>query len=346
MTVSPLDALLATFDKHIDSHAAAAQRLAAAPIAGPSSLRLRSSELRNLIAPTSSSSESSSSTSLTLSPLERAIYYEVENRRDALSRKAKELDFWEAYENEFADQPMKMPTSTSALESQIEEKKRRLRELEGENKLRVETGRALESSAVIQKVLSTTSPRKPNPKEEATTQQYASTRELLDQRDDQALEFLKLFNQTRSVKQERIAVKAKIREQRLETVKLLEQIKNIKADIRSRQLNPSGSSQSDPDASQDIAVVNKVQQMQREINEARSKKELVKGILRGLILESGRDWTKSQATMALMLSLDDEDDASDDAFSEDENDERAEGDEGDEEEDEDEDEGIEPLEDE
>ncbi|KAJ1033927.1 hypothetical protein NDA16_000135 [Ustilago loliicola] len=85
--------------------------------------------------------------------------------------------------------------------------------------------------------------------------------------------------------------------------------------------------------------------MQREINEAKSKKELVKGILRGLILESGRDWTKSTSTRALMLSLDDEDDASDDAFSEDEE-EREEEDADEEDEDIDEDDEVEHLDDE
>lgn len=164
-------------------------------------------------------------------------------------------------------------------------------------------------------------------------------------------------------------------------MKLLESIKNIKADIRNRQLHPPSSAPQDSDASQDIAVVHKVQQMQREITEARSKKELVKGILRvsflllllsalfsldsrhtdpfpsfrwfdpeqGLILESGRDWTKDQSTRALMLSLDDEDAASEDAFSEEEEEERegeGEAEEEDEEIEEDDDEGIEHLEDE
>jgi hypothetical protein len=70
-------------------------------------------------------------------------------------------------------------------------------------------------------------------------------------------------------------------EQRLKTLRLLESIKAIKAEIRSRQLNPAGSvAANDSDASQDMAAVRRVQQMQREINEARSKKELVKGILR------------------------------------------------------------------
>ncbi|CDS01454.1 hypothetical protein [Sporisorium scitamineum] len=283
MTVSPLDALLATFDRHIDSHAAAAQRSAASSVAGPSSLGLRRDELRRLIAPSSTTHDSTSTTSeLQLSPLERAIYYEVENRRHTLERKAKELDFWEAYETELANQPMKMPTSSSALERQIADKKQRLRQLEAENRLKVETARALESSAVIQKVLSTTSPPAARKKgeEEDGQQQYASTRKLLDERDDQALEFLRVFNETREIKQQRAEIKARIREQRLETMKLLENIKVIKADIRNRQLHPSGSQRQDSDASQDLAVVEKVQQVQREINEARSKKELVKGILR------------------------------------------------------------------
>lgn len=63
-------------------------------------------------------------------------------------------------------------------------------------------------------------------------------------------------------------------------MKLLETIKTIKADIRTRQLHPAGSQRQDSDTSQDLAIVQKVQQMQREIQEARSKKELVKGILR------------------------------------------------------------------
>ncbi|SPO28602.1 uncharacterized protein UTRI_04480 [Ustilago trichophora] len=347
MTVSPLDALLATFDRHIDS-TTAAQRTAASSVAGPSSLALRRDELRNLIAPTSPSS--SSSAPLQLSPLERAIYYEVENRRQHLQRKSKELDFWEAYETELAEEPMKMPTSTSALSRQIEEKKKRLRELEAENRLKTETAKALESSAVIQKVLSTTSPLSSDSRQgdEAAGQQgqYASTRKLLEQRDDQALEFLKIFNDIQAIKRERIQVKARIRDQRAETMKLLENIKSVKADIRNRQLHPSSgpAGQQDSDTSQqDLAVVQKVQQMQREINEARSKKELVKGILRGLILESGRDWTKNTSTRALMLSLDDEDDASDDAFSEDEDEER---DEDDDEEIEEDDEDLEELEDE
>ena len=151
----------------------------------------------------------------------------------------------------------------------------------------METARALESSAVIQKLLSTTSPtakgKKGDSGEEETeeSKRYASTRNLLEVRDDQALEFLKIFNEIREVKKERVTVKARIREQRLETLKLLETIKGIKADIRNRQLHPSsGGRQQDSDGSQDIAIVQKVQQMQREINEARSKKELVKGILR------------------------------------------------------------------
>lgn len=283
MTVSPLDALLATFDRHIDSHTATAQRAADSSEAGPSSLNLRRNELRNLVAPSTSSSgghATSSSSESQLSPLERAIYYEVENRRHNLGRKAKELDFWEAYDKELADKPMKMPTSSSALERQIADKKQTLRQLEGENKLKVEVTRALESSAVIQKVLSTTSP--PNKKHEQgpDRKHYASTRDLLDERDDQALEFLRIFNEIRSIKQQRVEVKARVREQRLETMKLLENIKTIKADIRNRQLHPTGSGQQDSDASQDLVVVQKVQQMQREINEARSKKELVKGILR------------------------------------------------------------------
>ncbi len=62
----------------------------------------------------------------------------------------------------------------------------------------------------------------------------------------------------------------------------------------------------------------------------------------GLILESGRDWTKNKATRTLMLSLDDEDDASDDALSDDEA--APDGDGDDEEEiDEDEDEDIDDL---
>ncbi|CBQ68420.1 conserved hypothetical protein [Sporisorium reilianum SRZ2] len=340
MTVSPLDALLATFDKHIDSHTAAA-----AAVAGPSSLSLRRGELRRLIAPSITDDTSASPSAPRLSPLERAIYYEVENRRHTLERKAKELDFWEAYETELADAPMRMPTSTSALERQIADKKQRLRQLEAENVLKVETTRALEASAVIQKVLSTTSPA--NKGEADGDKQYASTRKLLDERDDQALEFLRVFNETRAIKQQRVEVKARIREQRLETMKQLDTIKTIKADIRTCQLHPSASARQDSDASQDLATVQKVQQVQREINEARSKKELVKGILRGLILESGRDWTKNASTRALMLSLDDEDDASDDAFSEDEEEGGEEEEDEDEEEMEDEevdeDDAIDPL---
>lgn len=65
----------------------------------------------------------------------------------------------------------------------------------------------------------------------------------------------------------------------------------------------------------------------------------------GLILESGRDWTKSTATRGLMLSLADEDDASDDAFGEDEE-EREEGDDDEEDEEIDEDDEVEHLQDE
>lgn len=220
MTVSPLDAVLTAFDRHIESRAAAAQRPTASPIAGPSSLHLRREELRNLIAPASGSDASSSAAKLQLSPLERAIYYEVENRRLALERKSKELDFWEAYEKELADNPMKMPTSAAALQRQIAEKEQRLREVEAENKLRVETARALESSAVIQTVLSTTSPVSASKKgkdageDEEGRSQYASTRKLLEERDDQALEFLKIFNDIRAVKQERLAAKTRIRGKR------------------------------------------------------------------------------------------------------------------------------------
>lgn len=273
MTTSPLDALLATLDRHIDSQAAAV----ASSEAGPSSLGLQRNELGNLIAPSTSLS---SSTEPQLSPLERAIYYEVENRRDNLSRKAKELDFWEAYETQLAGKVTKMPTSSSALQRQIADKKQELKQLEAENKLKVETARALESSAVIVKVLSTTSPAAKRDEQKADQKTYASTRKLLDERDDQALEFLRVFNQIRSIKKQRIEVKARIREQRLETMKLLENIKAIKADIRSRQLRPAASGTQTSGASPDIVVVQKVQQMQREINEARSKKELVKGILR------------------------------------------------------------------
>lgn len=204
MTTSPLDALLATLDRHIDSQAAAV----ASSEAGPSSLGLQRNELGNLIAPSTSLS---SSTEPQLSPLERSIYYEVENRRDNLSRKAKELDFWEAYETQLAGKVTKMPTSSSALQRQIADKKQELKQLEAENKLKVETARALESSAVIVKVLSTTSPAAKRDEQKADQKTYASTRKLLDERDDQALEFLRVFNQIRSIKKQRIEVKARIR---------------------------------------------------------------------------------------------------------------------------------------
>lgn len=300
MAVSPFDSFLASLDGHIEN-----AKAPEAPVAGPSFFARRKA--------VAEVEQADDSTRLALSPLERALYHEVETRRRQLRRKQKELDFWQAYEQ--GELQYKVPTSSTALASQIKEKRRRLEELQGEDNLKIETSKALDAAASIQKTLSTTSTSL-DKKSVSEEKQYATTRQLLDDRDDKALEFLRVYNEIRAIRAQRQQTKAKIRDERQETAQLLRNIKSLKADIAARQLSPAGV---DPDAStQDATIAQQVKRLHSKIAEARSKLELVKGIIRGLILESGKDWTKNRETRDLMLSLDDDDDASDDAFSDDE----------------------------
>lgn len=62
--------------------------------------------------------------------------------------------------------------------------------------------------------------------------------------------------------------------------------------------------------------------------EARGKREMVKGVLRGLILESGLDWSGDAEYLELMEMLGDEEDDDEEDESEEEEEEEEEGDDG------------------
>ncbi|PWZ03670.1 hypothetical protein BCV70DRAFT_197873 [Testicularia cyperi] len=328
-TASPLDNFLMSLDRHLQTTAASTSAEA-----GPSSLARPGSiaTLRSLVTGDLKDGFSPAARAvdvLKLSPLERAMYYEVEYRRKQLQRKQDELAFWEAHQNGATAKGM--PADDKDLATQIEQRRNRLQELQGHNNLRIETNKALEAGVVVHRALSNTYPSLQekeafddndgdNSTETRSPRAYATTRKLLDERDDRALEFLTTFNAIRGIRQERTEIKAQIRARRLETAQLLGEIKTIKSDIRAHQLDPGSQHGDNADDSQDTAIAQQIQRLQRRINEARSKKELVKGILRGLMLESGRDWTQSKEARALMMSLDDEDDASDDAFTDNEDD--------------------------
>lgn len=310
--VSPFDTFLASLDDHIKTFTAPEAAI------GPATPKFFA---RQKILAQPQQPENTASARPSLSPLERALYYEVETRRCQLQRKQKELDFWKAYEQ--GTLKYSLPSSPTEVSSQIEEKRRRLEELQGEENLKIETSKALDAAASIQKTLSTTDSSL-SPKDEKLTtataeeskQQYSTTRQLLDERDDKSLEFLRVFNEIRAIRAERQQTKAKIRDERHETAKLLQSIKTLKAETAARQLNPPLTEGLEADSSQDVVVT--ITRLRAKITEARSKLELVKGIIRGLVLESGKDWTKNRETRELMLSLDDENDASDDDFTDDE----------------------------
>ncbi|EPQ25965.1 uncharacterized protein PFL1_06916 [Pseudozyma flocculosa PF-1] len=296
-----------------------------------------------------------------LTPLERALIHEVQRRRHQLEARQRDIDFWEHHYRGGA----KASTSHSKasdlddqqLDGTLRQRREQLNELRRADWLRREIATSVENGLTVVSAMSNTVPvqkQERGPRSEgaeaegqadkAMDSTYLTTRELLDQRDDKALEFLRIFEELKEVREKRFDIKAQILGTREETARLLGQIKSTRKDLVEHRVQTQSQTKSGVERTQsssssgDPGMAARIQRSQAALVETQAKKEMVKGVLRGLILESGRDWTQNKATRDLMLQLEDEEGDSEDEFVDDED--EGGGDEDDREGDGDDDEGY------
>ncbi|KAN0061158.1 hypothetical protein ACQY0O_006893 [Thecaphora frezii] len=282
-----------------------------------------------------------------LTPLERALLHEVQHRRQRLEDRQRDVAFWESYYRakrapglDSLDKHRDL--DDEQLNEAIQKRKQRLHELQKADLLRRQLAASIDNGLAIVSTLANTTPKaaqngsadrqgaqasqdasdpaQPTPRDPP----YLTTRQLLDDRDDRALEFLRVLEELNQVRDQRLRIKAEIRKTREQTSSLLASIKSTRSELMLRRIETQSQPRSGPVATQssgssdDPGMAARIQRAQAALIETKAKKEMVKGVLRGLILESGRDWTRSKATRQLMLSLEDEEEDSEDDFVEEE----------------------------
>ena len=147
--------------------------------------------------------------SKSLSPLERALYYEIENRRAKLEARSNEADFWEGYYRDDLARKSFSRLSDEQLDDRIRAARSRFDEQRRTFTLLKQVNNSIQATLSVANTLSNISPPPPSQVKREETG-YAPTRQLLDERDDKALEFLRVFNQLTEVRRERQRVKQEI----------------------------------------------------------------------------------------------------------------------------------------
>ncbi|PWN51527.1 hypothetical protein IE53DRAFT_386084 [Violaceomyces palustris] len=287
-----------------------------------------------------------------LNPLERATYHELTTRRDEIDRKRSEIEFWKVYLDkggeggggkgsssfDLSKAKGKSKMSDQELDAELERKKAILEQFRKDVSLKKGMVDSIDLSHGQITVLSRGAPileptTKQSDSQSVETPQIYTTRQLIDLRDNRALEFLRIDAEIKDLRKQRLKISSQTLALRQETASKIQSIRRLRIQLTERRLSSSQNQTSQSSTSQSqsgtdeagkdesrLILEKKIAKLYESLKEVRAKREMVKGVLRGLLLESGRDWARDPELRELVLSLEDDEENSEDEFLDDEGD--------------------------
>ncbi|PWN34482.1 uncharacterized protein FA14DRAFT_177889 [Meira miltonrushii] len=257
-----------------------------------------------------------------LTPLQQSLVFELTTRRKRIAKAQRRIEFWERYEEKQAkekqagkrtatDQFERDVVDEEYLDDLIKQRKDRLAELQQSQTLKESIMESADAAHSINASMAAVPPGPfPNspdislcPHDIAPERQ--PIRSLVARRDEAALKFLQLDDQIKRAQRERYKILGNIQAARETTANLYREIHELKEALARKKTDELDISNSVTIDRQEDAQA-RIAALQRAINTARGKREMVKGVLRGLILESGLDWSKNKGLRKLVLQLGDD----------------------------------------
>jgi hypothetical protein len=261
--------------------------------------------------------EAGSSRLTYLTPLQNSLVYELTTRRKRIANAQNQVDFWLDFDQKGQvdagekDKFGEDVVDQEFLDDLIAQRKARIAELKQMDALKQAIVHSADAAHTINASMTAVAPgdyaegttlcvhanRKPD---------QQPLRSLVARRDELALDFLKLDDRIKQLRKDRQGVAEQIVSVRSQTSALVREIEQHKGTLEERReqhtkrLSMPGN-RKENDAQQRITV------LREAIQASRSKRMIIKGVLRGVLLESGIDWSADPETTQLMLSLADED---------------------------------------
>ncbi|CEH12527.1 Centromere protein H [Ceraceosorus bombacis] len=275
-----------------------------------------------------------------LTPLESALHHQLFTRPQHLSSRAQYLSFWSA---QTQTSPQHIPTSPSRsnpntntntntsstpkrrretrekfgrdivdeefLRGAIEERVRRVERLGRVLNVRRDVLNGLNDATILSNALAQNSQGShatdnsvidpsTNASLSFTPNSHTSMRGLLQARDARALEYLRSLRDLKEAQDERASLRRDIAVIRSQTSTQLTDILSNPVSGRRAARNVAGEEGA------------RIRRMEKALQDVLSKREMVRGVLRGLVLESSIEWGSHEQLSKIMLGMGDEGESS------------------------------------
>ncbi|KAF0391235.1 hypothetical protein F8M41_010765 [Gigaspora margarita] len=204
-------------------------------------------------------------------------------RLELLKKQQREQEYALQKQQQISSSIFAEPTDEVELKKRIDEKKQILLDLKAKNLVKdkavecIETGRVISTTIFLEG--SQLSP------------QALCLKDMIKERDRLVIEILNSHQELLKAQTELMELEQDVIKRHRDNRQLMKQI----IDMRT--------SNSDDSDSQDAKMV---QRTKKELVSARAKREVIRNVLQGLILESGIDWTEDEQLLNLLLMIGEE----------------------------------------
>ncbi|CAG8496833.1 2654_t:CDS:2 [Dentiscutata erythropus] len=207
-------------------------------------------------------------------------------RLELLKKQQREQEYALQIQQQISLSTFAEPTDEIELKKRIDEKKQILLDLRAKNLVKDKSIECIETGKVILTNIfpegSQLSPQALYP---------FKILDMINERDRLVVEILKSHQELLKAQTELIELQQAVIKRHRDNRQLMKQINDMRTSI------------SDDSGSQDTKMI---QRTKRELADARAKREVVRNVLQGLILESGIDWAEDEHLLNLLLMIGEE----------------------------------------
>lgn len=263
-----------------------------------------------------------------LTPIQQSLVYELTTRRKEIADAQSEVDFWREHDSRQEDDDEidgetrrrhrrtdrfgKEVIDAAFLDDLISQRRAKIAELRQMNALKEAIVHSADAAHSINASMAAVAPASYSQQADSPLCVHSELkkdrqplRSLVARRDELALHFLKLDERIKALRNERKRLAQLIDAMRGQTSTLVRDIEGHK-DTLDRQRNEQRQKMSKPGRKADKEAQKRIEELHEAILSTRSKRMMIKGVLRGILLESGIDWTADAGSTSLMLSLADD----------------------------------------
>ncbi|CAG8475637.1 4439_t:CDS:2, partial [Dentiscutata heterogama] len=201
-------------------------------------------------------------------------------RLELLKKQQREQEYALQKQQQISLSTFAEPTDEVELKKRIDEKNQILLDLRAKNLVKDKAIECIETGKVILTNIF--------PEGSQLSPQALCLKDMINERDRLVVEILKSHQELLKAQTELIELQQAVIKRHRDNRQLMKQINDMRTSI------------SDDSDSQDTKMI---QRTKRELADARAKREVVRNVLQGLILESGIDWAEDEHLLNLLLMI-------------------------------------------